>query len=271
MLTTLFDKLSNMFRNILLLLDDMLENTPVLLSIALGLFLASVTIALFYLVKEKFFKITRIHTGGIELIEGIRPANRPVRISNNPNDFNYKEIPRSYNEKEGISFTYNLWFVVNKPNSEKWQHIIHKGSSNGYPLRAPGVWMKGNTLKVSMNTVDKIDNSIEIKNIPVKKWCMLTLVLRGHTLEVFMNGYLKNTLNFGSKIPRLNDEAIYITHWDGFDGYIANVNYFNYPVTGTEIQNLFDEGPTTDACSIGFDIPPYLATGVKMSNVCDVK
>lgn len=270
MLQILFDKISNMIRNILLLIDDLLENTPVLLSIGIGLVLALLSLSAFYFIQEQFFKITRLGTKGIVLVDGVRDSTRPLRISSNPNDINYIEIPRSNNEKSGTEFTYNMWFVLNEPvgKGTNWAHLFHKGSSNGYPLRSPGVWIKGNELKVTMNTVGKIDNSFTIPNIPIKKWCMLTITLQGHILDVFLNGYLKKSHDFKKEIPKLNDESIYFTHWDGFKGYIAKATYFNYAVSGTEIKNLFEDSPTVDGCSIGFDVPPYLATGEKITNTC---
>jgi hypothetical protein len=270
MLQILFDKISGMVSNILMLFDGLLEDTPVLMSIAIGLVLAMLSLSIFYFVQEQFFKITRLNTKGITLVDGVRDATRPLRIASNPNDINYIEMPRSYNEKDGTEFTYNIWFVINEANTGgEWSHLFHKGSPNGYPLRAPGAWIKGNTLKISMNTVEKIDNSVDIKNIPVKKWCMLTIILRGHILEIFLNGYLKETIDFGTKIPRLNDESVYFTHWGGFKGYIANANYFNYAVDGSEIRNLFQDGPATDGCSVGFDVPPYLATGENIQSECN--
>ena len=52
MLQILFDKISNMIRNILLLIDDLLENTPVLLSIGIGLVLALLSLSAFYFIQE---------------------------------------------------------------------------------------------------------------------------------------------------------------------------------------------------------------------------
>ena len=270
MFAVIFDKFTSMFHSILLFLEKMLDDTPVLLSIALAIFFSSITFTIFYFIKENFFRLTRFNTGGIVLLEGVRNGSKPLRIASNPNDINYIEMPRSYNEKDGTEFTYNIWFVINKANTGgEWSHLFHKGSPNGYPLRAPGAWIKGNTLKISMNTVEQIDNSVDIKNIPVKKWCMLTITLRGHILEIFLNGYLKETIDFGTKIPRLNDESVYFTHWGGFKGYIANANYFNYAVDGSEIRNLFQDGPATDGCSVGFDVPPYLATGENIQSECN--
>ena len=141
MLQILFDKISNMIRNILLLLDDLLEDTPILMSIAIGLALASLTLAAFYFIQEQFFKITRLSTKGTVLLEGVREATRPLRISSNPNDINYIEIPRSYNEASGTEFTYNMWFVINK-TEDKWQHIFHKGEEAGNVNFSPKLIIK---------------------------------------------------------------------------------------------------------------------------------
>ena len=55
MLQILFDKISGMISNILMLLDGLLQDTPVLLSIAIGLVLAMLTLTIFYIVQEQFF------------------------------------------------------------------------------------------------------------------------------------------------------------------------------------------------------------------------
>jgi len=260
MFAVVFEKLAAMFHSILLFLEKMLDDTPVLLSIALAIFLASITFTIFYFIKENFFRLTRFNTGGIVLLEGVRNGSKPLRIASNPNDINYIEMPKSHNEKSGLEFSYNVWFVINKPQ-DSWSHMFHKGSPNSYPLRSPAVFIKNNTLRVQMNSVDTIENQTDIKGIPIKKWTMLSLVLRGNVLDVFINGYLKGTINFMDKIPKLNDESLYVTQWGGFDGYISNLRYFNYAITGVDIKNLFEENPSTDSCSVGFDVPPYLESG----------
>ena len=258
MLQILFDKISGMVSNILMLFDGLLEDTPVLLSIAIGLVLAMLSLSIFYFVQEQFFKITRLNTKGITLVDGVRDATRPLRIASNPNDINYIEMPRSKNEDTGLEFSYNIWFVINSTESDTWSHIFHKGSPNAYPLSAPSVFIKGNKVRVSMNTLNSIENKLDITGIPVKKWTMLTIILRGNVLDVYINGYLKNSLPFENDIPKLNDEPVFITNYSGFDGYISDLRYFNYAITGVDIKNLFEENPSTDSCSVGFDVPPYL-------------
>ena len=258
MFTLLFEKISVSITGILFFLERMLDDTPVLLSIALAIFLATITFAIFYFIKDNFFKITSFNTGGIVLVDGVRDATKPLRIASNPNDINYIEMPRSKNEDTGLEFSYNIWFVINSTESDTWSHIFHKGSPNAYPLSAPSVFIKGNKVRVSMNTLNSIENKLDITGIPVKKWTMLTIILRGNVLDVYINGYLKNSLPFENDIPKLNDEPVFITNYSGFDGYISDLRYFNYAITGVDIKNLFEENPSTDSCSVGFDVPPYL-------------
>ena len=92
MLQILFDKISGMVSNILMLFDGLLEDTPVLMSIAIGLVLAMLSLSIFYFVQEQFFKITRLNTKGITLVDGVRDATRPLRIASNPNDINYSGL-----------------------------------------------------------------------------------------------------------------------------------------------------------------------------------
>jgi hypothetical protein len=270
MLQYLFESIAKIIRRILGLVDQMMQESPFLFTMVFGVLLSSLTITIFYLIKDQFFRITRLRTSAIKLVNGARSASKPLIISANPTEPNYKEIPKSYNQPGGVEFTYNIWFVIDEKNNsnDEWQHLFHKGSGNGYPLQAPGVWIKGNKLRVSMNTTDNINNIIEIPDpksvessdtgLPINKWCMLTIITHDNILDVYINGYLIESRQFTKGVVRLNNESIYITNFDGFNGYVSDFEYFNYAITGMEIKNLFDNNPTMDGCSVGYDVPPYL-------------
>jgi hypothetical protein len=259
MLQYLFESIAKIIRRILGLVDQMMQESPFLFTMVFGVLLSSLTITIFYLIKDQFFRITRLRTSAIKLVNGARSASKPLIISANPNEPNYKEIPKSYNQPGGVEFTYNIWFVIDeKNNKDEWKHLFHKGSGNGYPLQAPGAWINGNKLRVSMNTTDNINNKIEIDSLPINKWCMLTIITHDNILDVYINGYLVESRQFTKGVVRLNNESIYITNFGGFNGYVSDFEYFNYAITGMEIKNLFDNNPTMDGCSVGYDVPPYL-------------
>ena len=75
---------------------------------------------------------------------------------------------------------------------------------------------------------------------------------------MYINGYLVESRQFTKGVVRLNNESIYITNFDGFNGYVSDFEYFNYAITGMEMKNLFNNNPTMDGCSVGYDVPPYL-------------
>ena len=58
-----------------------------------------------------------------------------------------------------------------------WKHVFHKGNDDSWPDRAPGVWIHPdkNALRVYMNTYKKINEYLDIPNIPIKNgytYCM---------------------------------------------------------------------------------------------------
>lgn len=67
------------------------------------------------------------------LLNGMVSANKLKKISVNPNDTDSIPIYRSINEDQGIEFTWNVWFFVDKlnTNNPSYSRIFSKGSENG--------------------------------------------------------------------------------------------------------------------------------------------
>jgi hypothetical protein len=55
----------------------------------------------------------------------------------------------------------------------------------------------------------KWNNRIEVANIPMKKWFHLVVMIKGRSLDVYINGNLANRLRF-SDLPKLNYGALYV-------------------------------------------------------------
>ena len=55
--------------------------------------------------------------------------------------------------------------------------ILDKGSPLRTPLYCPGVWLNGNknSLKVTVNTFKEIDETLEVTNLPLRKWFHLAI------------------------------------------------------------------------------------------------
>jgi hypothetical protein len=194
----------------------------------------------------------------------------------------YPILETSSDERNGTEFSYSCFLNVLPETftGEKnaFKHVFHKGSLNVFPLMAPGVFFKAdnNTLRVYMNSTMAWNNYIDIPNFPVKKWVHLVVMVKGRSLDVYVNGNLANRLAF-SDLPKLNYGNFYLflpknlntekvecptadaqtTETSAADlagsplaiagsmkGWASKVKYYAFALTYAQIDKLLKEGPT---------------------------
>ena len=130
-------------------------------------------------------------------------------------DSGFPILEASKDERNGTEFSYSCFLSVQPETftGEKGalKHVFHKGSNAVFPLMAPAVFFKAdsNTMRVYMNTTMNWNNYIDIPNIPLKKWFHLVIMVKGRSLDVYINGNLANRLTF-SDIPKLNYGSFYL-------------------------------------------------------------
>ena len=189
------------------------------------------------------------------LIHGTRSARNPLRIAGS-------KIPLSVDQKNGIEFTYSFWMYINDYNYKRdsFKHILHKGSQTGRPLQSPGFWLtpKENRLNINMNTYYSIKESCDVGNIPIGKWVNVIAVIINKNIDVYINGQLKKRCKFKG-LPKQNFGDIYITNWQGFDGFLSQVRYFNYAIPFFKVEQILKQGPSSAPCPLTGETPPYLA------------
>jgi hypothetical protein len=194
-----------------------------------------------------------------------------------------KVLPLSDNERTGIEFTYSFFLYIN-PNTftgtDALYHVLHKGYASAWPLLGPGVFLKGNTntMRVAMNTYTNPYTYLDIDNIPVQKWFHTALVCRKNSLEVYINGNLRNRLDFKGTLPYQNFQDLHVFSplkrviretqtfsltapiaYEGvFSGSLSNLIYLAYAASYTEIQSLMNLGVSNKTVSSAQDKPPYL-------------
>lgn len=170
------------------------------------------------------------------------------------------KIPQPLDGQYGTEYTYTFWIFVKDSNFDKncdtssegaFKHIFHRGSldhsSTSLPLlQNPGVWLYPNTnkLNIRFNTFQNVTESCDVGNIPLGVWTHVTVLLIGNSVDVFINGNLKKRQKLRG-VPKLNYENLYITNWNGFDGYLCKTRYFNYAIQPFMIEYLYKEGPST--------------------------
>lgn len=184
--------------------------------------------------------------------------------------FDAKKILAPSDLQYGTEFSYSFWIFIKDTNfitsansagpgctvSGNFKHIFHKGSSDykndsNLPLlQMPGVWLYPNTnkLKINFNTYNNIVESADVGNIPLNVWVHLCITLTGKSVDIHINGNLKNRLKL-SGVPKFNYGDVYSSQWGGFQGYLSRLRYFNYSIPPFMIDQMFQLGPSAQFAS----------------------
>lgn len=210
------------------------------------------------------------------LVKGMKDARQMVVIPQDPNQTNSIPILRSNNERDGIEFTYSVWLWINDLTylDGQYRHVFHKGNDNinfgpdgnvgvNFPNNAPGLYIapNKNALVVMMNSFNKINEEIIIPDIPVKKWVNVVIRCEGRNVDVYINGTLTRRHVLDS-VPKQNYGDVYVSMNGGFDGYISQLQYFNYALGVSKLQSIIRDGPNMkmEQTDMTKAVPPYLST-----------
>ena len=115
------------------------------------------------------------------LIKCMINAKQPTILPQDPSISGSKPIMRSVNNVEGLEFTWSVWLFVDDflYKEHEYKHVFHKGNDNfnvssppigmSYPNNAPGLYITPDTnaLLVVMNTFDKINDEVVVKDLPL--------------------------------------------------------------------------------------------------------
>lgn len=188
-------------------------------------------------------------------------------------------LPRSDDGQYGVEFTYAFWLYINNNNVNynptQYKHIFHKGSSTGYPLMAPGVWLaptsttsttnQMNQMVINMNTFTHLKETITVNNLPVDKWFHVVIVVMNKYVDVYINGNLKTRYQL-SGIPKQNYDDLWVTNWGGFSGYISKLRYFAYAVPYWLIDQMLSDTPSMARIEDNGTMPPYFSENYWLSS-----
>ena len=192
------------------------------------------------------------------LIKGMIDAKQFMKIPQDPSINGAIPILRSQNENTGLVFTWSVWINIEDLQYRKgeYKHIFHKGNDDinlsktpigmNYPNNAPGLYIAPTTndLIVVMNTFEKINEEVLIKDIPLNKWINVIIrVDEQHRLDVYINGRLIRR-HILEGVPRQNYDDVYVSMNGGFSGYTSNLRYFNTAIGPAEIQSIVNSGPS---------------------------
>jgi hypothetical protein len=143
-------------------------------------------------------------------------------------------IPRSYNEAEGLTYSYTTWLLIKdftKGYGER-RRIFSKEDSPGLYIDSTS-----NSLIVAIDTYGNTE-TILIPNVPAMKWIHFAMVVDQHSVDIYINGILRKHHTLG-QLPQLNDNVVAIgSNWDGV---IARLTYYARSLNHVEIKNMVKE------------------------------
>jgi hypothetical protein len=120
----------------------------------------------------------------------------------------------------------------------------------------------------AMSMDDSLADSAPLCDLPevdLQRWTMITVVLSGRTIDVYMDGKLARSCTTASfyKVDPTGVDAV-ITSRGGFDGYISQVSATNVMLTPGDIYKLYLDGPKASMLNI-FNWIGSLFTGATRS------
>lgn len=254
--------------------------------IALGVGVFAFAGAAFYVAQSVFNMASTIQNRYLDILPYTASSeDGQVIIYQDPKVYSdAKTIIPSDNERTGIEFSYSCYLVVNETTfdstgNDTLKCVFYKGNDNNpWPLLSPGVFVRNttNTLRIILGSFGDAYKHIDIENIPVKKWFHLVLNYKKSALEIYVNGKLVNKMSyddalpynnygniniFSSKTKTVNLQNRSINFNGSINGKISNLTYTRYALSFSEIQKLFNKGPSnTTKAAANVELPPYLAS-----------
>lgn len=154
------------------------------------------------------------------------------------------DIPLSFNQPQGATFTYTGWILVNDftYNYGKQRTIFTKGD-------CPGLYLDttSNSLLVTVNTYADAPETVLISNIPASKWVHFAIIVDQDSMDIYINGIIRQHHSF-SQLPKQNRESVTIGGLtsSGWDGVLSNLQYTPRSLSAGEVAALIANVPKDD-------------------------
>lgn len=153
-------------------------------------------------------------------------------------------LSRSFNQKEGATFTYTGWILVKDftYNYGNKRLIFSKGD-------CPGLYIDttSNSLMVAITTFSDATETILISNMPAGKWIHFAIVVDQDSVDIYINGIIRQHHTL-LQLPKQNDDPVTMgaTTATGWEGVLANLQYTPRSLSAGEVAAMTLNVPTDD-------------------------
>jgi hypothetical protein len=172
-------------------------------------------------------------------------ATSKIGLLENKNSLDQITNTMNYRTNYSISF----WTIINthsnanissvsKKTIFKYGHIDSNNNRNYKPYVSYVIDKTGDNYIFQFSDTD---DSIYKISLPTQKWHNFVFNYNNSRVDLFINGKLVKTLEFSNNLPMYSSaDEIIVGNENGLDGAICNVQYFNVPLTNTDIANLYN-------------------------------
>ena len=114
---------------------------------------------------------------------------------------------------------------------------LHKGV-------VPSVWLDNekNDLNIYLHTLSGLNPVIKVKNIPLKKWFKLTIVIKKRSVQIYLNSKLDVFTYLKNDIIVPNEDFYLFTGDTKIDGNFSNVVYYKQALNAAQVAKLYTVG-----------------------------
>jgi len=145
-------------------------------------------------------------------------------------------LPQSFNQPEGLTYSYSGWVLVNDFGAGYGQkRTIFKVGDDTPSLSIDST---SNSFIVAVRTFGATE-TILIPNVPALKWLHIGIVVDQQAVDIYINGILRQHHTLG-QLPR-QDSTPTIQMGPGWDGVLAKLVYYSRALRSTEIKALAAE------------------------------
>lgn len=142
-------------------------------------------------------------------------------------------MPQSFNQPEGLTYSYSGWVLVNDFGAGYGQRrTIFKVGDD-----APALYIDStsNSFVVAVKTFGATE-TILIPSVPAMKWLHVGIVVDQQAVDLYINGILRQHHTLG-QLPK-QDALPTIQMGPGWDGVLAKLTYYSRALRPGEIKRI---------------------------------
>lgn len=178
-----------------------------------------------------YFRTKEGADGGVGIIKASITGQTPTEYA--------ALLPLSFNQPEGIVYSYAGWVLVRdftKGYGQK-RRIFSKEN-------APGMYIDSTSNSFVFHVATYgAEETILVPNIPANKWIHFAIVVNQYSVQIYINGILRQYHTLG-QLPRQNTDVVKVG--PGWEGTLGELMYYPRALTPGEVDRMTNRQPPDD-------------------------